>query len=688
MAGPQTPHRRPPDHLTPEQVGRLLARLQEFHRQQGMVGTVLDPAQEKRVIEGFRRFLAAFLGELPGTDKAAEQLAGECFAGEIPFVSLMGSFNYIKEHLILMVASNTPDPMNHYRRIDAVFERAKRVTAHHYLRHEAKRSLPMPAIFVRDKILIRVYREWFEQLRTALAGDLDAFPLEPAEDCPFARALRYPESLLVCLDLKICDQILEHHRSIFQQASILYAVIRAGRYEQAYILYKEIYEKITQLFNLLSVLYFEGQTNRVGRFFNFVQAALHLPGRKYFCVLNLSQMNRINRLYGTETGDRALEAVEAALRRAVDPHRSWLLFTRGIAGDFYLFGIHTDPDRMCRVLEGVREEIGQHTDLPEELDLLYHGVELTEFRQLTTENMHLVVQYLAEQSRRAGPDPCPVGDRHHEDAMLAWIKEQYRRTLDLRAKLTDETVEIFVQPLVTLDERREIHAFEVLGRFREGDGFLSAGLFIDDIIAMGLITDFDRLILRALARQARELREITKRLFVNVSAVSLADPAYLDDLGRALDGPLKAFEVVLELTEQVLFNCRDQVHALHEERGVLFAIDDFGTGYSSLRTVIELATEGSVRYLKLDGSLTESILTHPASEHIVRITQRMARELGLDTVAEYIETPEQQETLERLRIDLGQGFLIGIPDPVPVWKGKMNYLRSSRRADTSLKFAY
>ncbi len=262
------------------------------------------------------------------------------------------------------------------------------------------------------------------------------------------------------------------------------------------------------------------------------------------------------------------------------------------------------------------------------------------------------------------------------EAMLDWLRERYRQALDLRTRLTEEATDIFIQPLVTLDESREIHAFEVLGRFRGENGYLSAGLFIDDLIALGLAPLFDRLVLQAVIRHAPTLAKITSRLFVNVSAASLAQPDYVQRLVDALRGPLAGFEVVMELTEQVLLEHRALVRDLHEEHGLTFAIDDFGTGYSTLQLVIELALEGTVSYLKLDGSLTRQLGITEASERIMQITRQMAKELNLVTVVEFIETLMQAERLEALQMDLGQGYLLGVPDPVPVWQGKLAYLRS------------
>lgn len=639
---------------------------------------LLDEQREHLLLDGYRRFLEHFLEEGSDTGKAARELAHDYFKEKIPFVLLMGSFNHIKEKLIQLAASNTGQPLERYRKIEAVFERAKRETARNYLIHEASNTAALPKRIVREKTLIRIYLAWMERVRSAIVGDLAQFPLEAADDSEFSRALRYPESMLICLDLKLCDQILDQHRLIFQQASILYAMLSAHRHEQAYVAYQELEKKVAELLNLLSVLYFEGQTNRIGRFFNFLQASLYLPGRKFLCVINLRQLDKINKLYGNEVGNRALERIDNALREEFEQHQSWMVYTPGIAGDFYVVGYDTEPEAVEELLGRVHRKIfrQQHTDMPVEIEIVHHGIELTNLNDLTTENMHLLVLYLTEQARKA-PRHVATGEEH-TNAMLEWLKHQHHRSLDLRAKLTEESTDIFIQPLVTLDDKRHIHAFEVLGRFREGDGYISAGLFIDDIIQMGLSADFDRLVLRAIVRHAQDLARITPRLFINVSSASLENPDYLEALIQAIGGPLKKFEVILELTEQVLLERRELVYELHRNHGVAFAIDDFGTGYSTLQIVIELALEGSIRYLKLDGSLTRNITTSVASERIMHITQQMARDLGLETVVEFIETAAQATKLEALEMDLGQGYLLGVPDPVPVWRGKINYLQSKR----------
>ncbi|RMG53908.1 MAG: EAL domain-containing protein [Gammaproteobacteria bacterium] len=509
-----------PLHLTPPQIDSLLESLHRFHHEHGTLDGLLDDETEALLLDGFRRFLEHFLQESTDGNEAARALAEEYFRKDIPFVLLMGGFNQIKSQLIELVASNTDAPYTHYPEIDAIFEHAKRETARHYLLAESATPLELPKAAIRDKLLIRLSMEWMERLRQAICNDLANYPLESAEDSAFARALQYPESLLICLDLKICNQILEEHRLIVQQAGLLYALLRAERHEQAYLAFQELQRRFTQLLNLVGLLYFEGQTNRVNRFFGFLQAALYLPGNKLFCVINLRQLGKLNELYGKEVGNQTLELVERTLQTLCEEHAEWLVYTRGIAGDFYLFALNRDPRWLESVLDRLEEGISttEH-GLPVTPALQYHGIDLSNVTELTTENMHLLVEYLNQRARRDGSGIS--AGREATEAMFEWLRQRYSRSLDLREKLTEETTEIFIQPLVRLARQEEIHAFEVLGRFREGEGYISAGLFIDDIISMGLVADFDTLVLKALLRHRDELLRVTRGACSSMSRPAL-----------------------------------------------------------------------------------------------------------------------------------------------------------------------
>ncbi len=672
-------------HLSPAELDQLIRSISTFHENQEDSRILLAKADDERFLIFHRDFLEQLLGQ--ESTGSGSKLARHFLELKLPFHLLMGSFNHLKGELLRIQAQRDEgqtDPFELYSRINRLYDQARQEAALCYLKHDASQTIPLNNTQMQHKLLIRLYRDWLEHIHLAITEDLKAFPLAPARESPFIDALHYPESLLICLDLKACDHILEQHRLIHQKAGILYAMLAAERFDSAYLAYRETREMVTELINLLGILYFESQTNRTQSFFNFAQASLYLPGEKYFCVINVRRLNQINHMYGVENGDRCLNLLDNCLNQLMEQHQSKMVFTRGIAGDFYLHCLRCTPDQvislMTEIEHGVRK-ISDEQKLPFPIELSISGLRLTDLNELTTENMHLIVDFLSRSSGRAH---LKLHQSPEEIAqLLDWMRQRYRQSINLSSKLNESQLEIFVQPLVTLDDQQDIHAFEVLGRFREEGGYISAGMFIEDIVRLGLSERFDRLILNKLVHQATELRQLTRRLFINVSPLTLEDSDYIEALNQAMAGPLSEFEIVLELTEQILLENLELIYRLHRLYGLNFAIDDFGTGFSSLQTVIELAVNGGIQYLKIDGSLTQQLGKNPASEQIIHITQQMARELKLKTVAEYIETAEQQDSLEHSEIDFGQGYLLGIPDPVKVWLGKLAYLRS--KAEASLQ---
>jgi EAL domain-containing protein (putative c-di-GMP-specific phosphodiesterase class I) len=150
---------------------------------------------------------------------------------------------------------------------------------------------------------------------------------------------------------------------------------------------------------------------------------------------------------------------------------------------------------------------------------------------------------------------------------------------------------------------------------------------------------------------------------VNVSAQQLSDPHFVQDVRLALAsqaGLKPALE--LELTESLLMeDIERNIERLKSLRdlSVTIAIDDFGTGYSSLNYLARLPMDT----LKIDRSFVVGMIQSPESRTIVSTIISLAHALGLNVVAEGVETEEQLSFLRLLKCDEVQGFLLGYPVP-------------------------
>ena len=383
----------------------------------------------------------------------------------------------------------------------------------------------------------------------------------------------------------------------------------------------------------------------------------YLQAKPYLTLINIRHLNRINQMEGQEYGDQLLQRVGAALQALVAEDHAHFAFVRGLQGDFYLVSIDLSGEVVQRRLDHWLSE-----RVPD-IEVAITTVNLKHLRYYERTNLRYLIQYLHQFRDQ---DRMLLDTQEAVSAINEWIVEQLEMSVNLKKLIEPGNLRIHVQPIFRVVGRGFV-AFEVLGRLQHGEQTLSAGLFIERLIELGLVDRFDGLMLEAICEQAQALRALTDTLFINASSASLRKPSYQEKLQQAIEGPLKDFNVVIELTEQVMLEEAALVRHLGERIGVQFAVDDFGTGFSSLHSVVELAETGSLRFLKIDGSLTQQIEQSAAIRRLFKVIQGLAEDLGVKTIAEFVETEEALHLLEEAGIDLIQGYYLGKPLPVDAW---------------------
>ena len=245
------------------------------------------------------------------------------------------------------------------------------------------------------------------------------------------------------------------------------------------------------------------------------------------------------------------------------------------------------------------------------------------------------------------------------------VEAQTRRELAVQASLREGIragrLEPWFMPIVGLADGQPI-GYEVLARLVRPDGSISLPAeFLKGAERTGLIVSIDQVMLeRALALLHDD--DGIERLAVNVSAATLASGSLatrIVDLLQRVDVDLRRLH--LEVTETSLFTVTDDVRRTMEAiagLGVSWWVDDFGTGFSSISHLRDLPIAG----LKLDQSFTRTLtLEETASTRLAQGLVGLAQGLGLQTIAEGVETEQQKEALIRQGWKYGQGWLFGRP---------------------------
>lgn len=231
----------------------------------------------------------------------------------------------------------------------------------------------------------------------------------------------------------------------------------------------------------------------------------------------------------------------------------------------------------------------------------------------------------------------------------------------LEAALREDRVVPAYQPIVDL-ATHEVVAEEALARIVTVDGHvLAADAFIEAASQFRLTYKIDStVLLSALARHQNQNDTLTR--FVNVSSDLLRHPLLLMELLasaklRLLPASTGTQPFVIEVTERELFDNMQQTRerlAPFLDFGLQLALDDFGSGYSSFQYLADLP----VAFLKIDGRLIMRV-NEPRVLSIVRGIQAVASDLGITTLAEYVETEQQADVLRHIGINWAQGHLFG-----------------------------
>ena len=235
---------------------------------------------------------------------------------------------------------------------------------------------------------------------------------------------------------------------------------------------------------------------------------------------------------------------------------------------------------------------------------------------------------------------------------------------ELRVALRKKQLEVHYQPVIGAKDG-VLTGFEALVRWPHPErGSIAPDTFIPVAEEVGLIHDIGRFVLLEACRQVAVWQRQTGRplnVNVNVSSQEFTQTGFVEQIKEALlETGLPASCLRLELTESLLMDGSPEVkETLDKLRalGVGLQIDDFGTGYSSLSYLQRFSADA----IKIDRSFIHKLGDNPESAELVRTIVTMAHNLGMQVVAEGVETKEQREALIALGCEYLQGFLFAKP---------------------------
>jgi diguanylate cyclase (GGDEF)-like protein/PAS domain S-box-containing protein len=267
--------------------------------------------------------------------------------------------------------------------------------------------------------------------------------------------------------------------------------------------------------------------------------------------------------------------------------------------------------------------------------------------------------------------------RFYDPAMQIELEARTSLENDLRDALVENQFKLYYQ--MQVDHNGHIVGAEVLIRWQHPQrGMVSPMEFIPLAEETGLIVPIGQWVLDAACTQLKAWKAESKtrdlKLAVNVSARQFYQGDFVEQVKQTiLSHEINPGRLKLELTESlVLDNVEDTIINMHALKniGVLFSMDDFGTGYSSLAYLTQLPLD----QLKIDQSFVRNIMERHSDAVIAQTIIGMAHNLGIEVIAEGVETKAQRAYLEKHGCLFYQGYLFGKPVPIDDFEEELKRL--------------
>lgn len=384
--------------------------------------------------------------------------------------------------------------------------------------------------------------------------------------------------------------------------------------------------------------------------------------------LDLDNFKTLNDSKGHDFGDQLLKQVA---ERLVSCIRDGDTVAR-LGGDEFvvvLESLSSNAEEAVTQADMVAEKVRAELGLPYQFgDYLHYstpsiGVVLFRGHLQPLEDVLRFADTAMYQAKQAGRNVV----RFYDPAMQAAIETRAQLEEELRSALDKKQLQVYYQ--IQVDSRGDVLGAEALLRWQHPvRGLVSPGAFIPLAEETGLIVPIGQWVLQEACRQLHawqadsQTRDLS--LSVNVSAKQFRRPDFVSMVERTLlDFAVKPKLLKLELTESIVVeNVEDTIAKMRELKiaGVHFSMDDFGTGYSSLQYLKRLPLD----QIKIDQSFVRDITSDPNDAAIVQTIIAMSEMLGLDVIAEGVETQAQFEFLELRGCHAFQGYLFGKPQPI------------------------
>lgn len=413
------------------------------------------------------------------------------------------------------------------------------------------------------------------------------------------------------------------------------------------------------LTGLLNRRQFENELTRI------VEHAHKHHSHHVLCFIDIDQFKIVNDTCGHMAGDDLLRQIGNLIR---DKLRSRDILARPGGDEFLMLLENASLAQGERVVQMVMNDLKQFRfqwedhSFPVEI-----SAGLTVIDQQTSSAIGAMqdVDTACYTAKDAGRNRFHIYNDNDEQQLIR--KGYIQWASEIHRALDENSFRLYVQPIEPLQKQQNT-SYEVLIRLLSESGDLVApGAFLPAAERYNIASQIDRWViqntLQWMTKNIDQLRHVDS-LAINLSGQSLGDDALLGYIIRSIEqGVVPPRMIKFEITETAaIANLKDAQIFIRSLKnlGCRFALDDFGSGLSSFAYLKNLPVD----LLKIDGMFVRNIIADPIDEAMVRSINEVGHIMGMETIAEFVETDEIMERLQQLGVDYAQGYAISRPRPI------------------------
>lgn len=452
----------------------------------------------------------------------------------------------------------------------------------------------------------------------------------------------------------INTHLYEMHKNLHSMAQSAIRMYKKSDYAYFLLLYTDILSSSYQIRDSIMNIYFSRRIvsifqDPVSKKANYFQLKLDIQSsqeEKTILLFNIKEFSKINLLYGHDVGDGIIKIITDIVDEIESVNKVYRIYGDEFAAIF-------STDRKEEIIVEIKQTLQKY-----EFPVPNNTILLSFYGSVARISKHVLeyCEYGLMMSKHHYGDIVDVNNI--DESIFKKYASEITMSQKLRLAFLDNRILLYYQPIMDL-KTGVVTKYEVLMRVKDMDSsILVPDDFLDVLKEMYIYPEVTKLIIK---NSFEYFKNNSYDFSINLS---FADIINLDTesfiLAIIKEYPEVACRCTFELLENEAILNEGEVNNFFNQLhryGVKIALDDFGVGYSNYDTIFKF----DIDYIKIDGSLTESILTSKKSKILIESITTVARNLNAKLIVEFVSSEEIFEAISKMDIDYAQGYYIGKP---------------------------